>query len=102
VVTEEGSGKLKTIHKYDAPVDLINTLEIPMPDGADVLCVQFQRDEPRIWAHIDLSRRPDVMRRFRWVGTGWNDVVGRYVGTVQQAGYVWHLFEVTANEGSDR
>ncbi len=84
-----------TIYKYPLPMDSRPVVELPR--GAEVLCVQAQREDPYIWARVDpgqvLEPRPFVL-----VGTGHPlpDGTGHYVGTFQlMGGYnVFHLFEV--------
>lgn len=83
------------IFKYLLKLQELNTL--PMPENARILSFQMQGDVPTLWAYVDpLARR--TSRSFRIVGTG-NEVPPEcnfesYIGTVQDRGYVWHLFEV--------
>jgi hypothetical protein len=85
-----------TIWKYWLPID--NTVYIEMPDGAEVLTVQMQRDKACIWALVDPQAMP-MARRFSWRGTGHpvEPDHGRYIGTVHMldGGLVFHLFERT-------
>lgn len=84
-----------TIHKYDVS-DLADHLEIEMPTGAEVLCVQLQNGKPMIWARVDSSAQKE-QRCFRWCGTGHSaDGCHGYIGTVQMNGLVFHLFEAAA------
>lgn len=84
------------VWKY--PIPLEDWPELPMPLGADVLCVQMQGDMPCLWARVDPDAAKTI-RQFRWAGTGHQLTpdVGRYVGSVQMMGgaLVFHLFEVT-------
>lgn len=72
---------------------------VKMPVGAQVLTVQMQGDMPCLWAEVD-DTAPKEMRHFVVFGTGWNlpremgysDV---YIGTVQDASLVWHVYELT-------
>lgn len=70
--------------------------KIEMPRGAQILCVQAQRDSPQLWALVD-PNAPKVTRVFRTYGTGWDfDATGlSYVGTFQLGGgsLVFHVFE---------
>jgi hypothetical protein len=94
---------LKTIWKYP----LLNSTEhgrltdrpvIDMPRGAQPLDVQMQGALPHVWALVD-DTAPREPRQFVIVGTGDNAAgVGRHVGTWQQAGYVFHLFEAPQAE----
>jgi hypothetical protein len=81
---------------YKFPLTLGDWTSVPMPEGADVLCVQVQHGEPFVWARITVGN-PPILRHFRIAGTG-HDLgsnVGRYVGTFQMAGggLVLHVFE---------
>jgi hypothetical protein len=85
---------ISRVYKY--PLTLGDWTSVPMPHGADVLCVQVQRDEAFIWARITVGN-PPVLRHFRIAGTG-HDLgsnVGRHVGSFQMAGgdLVFHVFE---------
>lgn len=82
---------METIWKFKAPID--DTIRIKMPVGAVVLSVQAQNGEPCIWAIVNPA--VDVeFRTFHWRGTGHPlGEVGRFVGTVQFPGLVFHLFE---------
>jgi hypothetical protein len=81
---------------YKFPLTLGDWASVPMPGGADVLCVQVQNGEPFLWARITVGS-PPIVRHFRIAGTG-HDLgsnVGRYIGTFQLAGggLVFHVFE---------
>lgn len=67
---------------------------LDLPSGAHVLTVQKQGDRPMLWASCE-SDAPREERRFIIAGTGraLPEHVGQYVGTWQDDGYVWHLFE---------
>ena len=80
-----------TIHKY--PTSIEDQFFIKMPDGAEILTVQQQAGGPCIWAKVDTSK-PVRDRLFHWRGTGYDaSNLGRYVGTIQELGLVFHLFE---------
>lgn len=72
---------------------------IQMPEGAKVLCVQTQGNQPNLWALVDEKKDPTVTRKFAVHGTG-NPMAdgdpGTYVGTFQLYGgdLVFHVFEV--------
>jgi len=65
-----------------------------MPNGARVLSVQMQHGDPTLWALCNPNERP-TERTFEIMGTGqpfeWCE--REFVGTVQNAGFVWHVFE---------
>lgn len=86
---------MQTIWKY--PLEgLVATVR--MPHNAQILTVQMQQGVPCLWALVDPDA-PTAARRFVARGTG-QDADGldarAYCGTVQQGGFVWHLFEVPA------
>ena len=87
---------MTTIHKYDLPI--ADEVFVDMPEGASVLCVQMQDGLPRLWAVVETTL-PMKPRHFRVFGTG-NPItkflMGRYIGTVQDGLWVWHVYEVTA------
>lgn len=70
------------------------TNEVVMPLGAEILCVQEQRGYITIWAKCHPNVKTEV-RHIEVHGTGneFDDKGLRYVGTVQQDGFVWHIFE---------
>jgi hypothetical protein len=99
------------IYKYEFSVQ--GSFNIAMPAGAEVLCVQMQRETPCIWAVVD-PEKERVERHFLCYGTGhemnpldfigslkiFNYKTGRdlkalYIGTFQmmQGSLVFHLFE---------
>lgn len=89
---------MKTIWKYE----LVTTDEqrIEMPSGANVLCVQTQREIPCLWAEVDPNAKRDF-RTFRIFGTGHALDVGaeaRYVGSYQprHGSLVFHVYEITS------
>lgn len=85
------------IYKY--PFQVEGEVEIEMPKGARVLCVQVQRDIPCIWAIIEPSQPIVEIRHFRVFGTGqpmdMHPDFLHYIGTFQLAGgnFIGHLFE---------
>ena len=81
---------MRTIWKFPIPLDA--TIEIKMPIGATLLTVQMQGSRPMLWAIVDPASDM-VTRILRIAGTGTGEPEGRYVGTWQHHGYVWHLFD---------
>lgn len=83
---------MKTIFKY--PLDVVDTQVIKLPKGADPFTAQFQSDQLCIWAAVDTDAELED-REFRIIGTGQPlDLSGvfRYLSTVQQGSFVWHIF----------
>jgi hypothetical protein len=73
-------------------------IEIGMPEGAEILCVQSQGEGVFIWAIVDDNMGYE-RRRFAVYGTGQEIdaiTVERYIGTFQLYGgkLVFHLFGV--------
>lgn len=75
---------------------------LSMPSHARVLSVGVQGDMIVLWALVNPEYAYE-QRQFRAFGTGWvisDDDWGngptKIIGTVQQAGLVWHIFEVGA------
>lgn len=90
---------MKTIHKYPLNLDTEQTLT--MPAAAEILSVQDQGGVLCIWALVDTDRLPEE-RRFRVYGTGHAiaNFPHKYLATVIQGSFVWHVFErFTASRG---
>lgn len=88
---------MKRIYKYK-----LNTREgrlTPLPTGAAILTIAMQHNMLCLWAIVDMSVTTETRRDIRVIGTGWDidDPVGTYLATVQDGGYVWHIFEVPAD-----
>ena len=84
------------IFKYGLAVR--DDVRIALPRGARILCVQVQDVRPCLWALVD-PEAPTCERLFCWRGTGQEMGValeGTYVGTVQLARLVFHLFDCGA------
>lgn len=88
------------IWKY--PLDILGNQLIEMPQGAKLLSVQMQGDQPCLWTLVNpLATR--VLRGIYIVGTGHDltdiyHTMGRHIGTFQVAGIVvgalvFHAFE---------
>lgn len=83
------------IWKFPLEWDYGREAEVEMPKGAEILTLQVQHGIPCLWARL-CPAREKVKRRFSVIGTGWDfDGAGAYVGTYQQDGFVWHVFEIT-------
>jgi hypothetical protein len=86
-----------TVWKY--PLRITDTQPVNMPEGAQILSVQFQGEALCLWALVD-THKPQTQRIIRIIGTG-NPIVEYgtapviFIGTVQQFGgqLVWHVFE---------
>ncbi len=67
---------------------------VQMPKGARILHVAQQAGESCAWAIVD-DTAPMVPRRLVTYGTGWTMPAepGKYLGTVHDGPYVWHIFD---------
>ena len=90
---------MKTIYKYEVPLD--GMFKLRLPKEAIILSFQRQNGMPVIWAMVENSHNTED-RQFRLYGTGHpietipKDVNLHYIGTTQQSQMpplVWHLFE---------
>ncbi len=86
---------MKTIHKYSFQPSVEFFLRLPK--GAEVLCVQVQRDQPCIWALVDLDAELlPTLFSVRGAGhDGGGLTADQYVGTFQlnDGELVLHLFK---------
>lgn len=95
-IQNELKKSMKRIFKYD--LKIADYQEIKMPIGAEVLSVQLQDGDLKIWAIVDPEKEVEV-RHFEIYGTGHelsNNGPRKFLGTVQQNTYmcmVWHVFE---------
>ena len=88
---------MRTIYKYQ--LDLVVTQVVMLPKGAEILTVQKQfrslgTETMCMWALVD----PDAKAEPRTIfiqGTGFEIHADfkRYIATVQDGPYVWHVFE---------
>jgi hypothetical protein len=81
-----------TIWKFPTSGEL--GAKIEMPSGAQILTAQPQGGTLMIWAIVDTDA-PKVKRQVHVIGTGWTSPFPdnvRYVATVQQPPFVWHVF----------
>jgi hypothetical protein len=85
---------MKTIWKFGIPVK--DYFELDLPEGATILHVDCQNDQPQIWAMVKTGT-PLQRRFFRLYGTGhqMGEEYQNHIGSFQMAGgsLVFHLFE---------
>lgn len=86
---------MKTIYKYR--IEIHDSIEVMMPQGAKILTVQEQHGMATIWAIVDTDRT-DVKRVLQIVGTGHDltdRIMGDYIGTFQidSGNLVFHVFD---------
>lgn len=86
---------MKTIWKF--PLEIEDEQEVEMPPKAELLCVQMQGQQPRLWAVVDPDTTERERRTIAIHGTGhpMAEAAGRYLGTFQMHGgmLVFHAFE---------
>jgi hypothetical protein len=84
---------METIYKYPLRL-LADEITLLLPSGAEVLSVGTQGSEIMIWARVH-TNHVDEKRTFVVRGTGHplTGQEGRFIGTVQQEPFVWHIFE---------
>jgi len=85
----------KTIWKFD--LKLLDLQPIQMPVGAEILSVQSQCDELKLWAFVNPFNKTTI-RYIEIYGTGHRidyKFKRNFIGTVQMEkhGLVWHVFE---------
>lgn len=83
---------MKRIYKYQLSITRVQ--EVVMPTGAKLLTAQMQGGMICVWAMVREGAEL-VKRRFSIVGTGHQSDLSEknYVGTVQDDGFVWHVFD---------
>jgi len=84
---------MSTIWKYE--LELTDRQQVIMPTGATILCVQTQLGNLCLWAQVDPNAKKEE-RHIAIVGTGHpiHRNAWKYIGTAQQAVFVWHVFEI--------
>lgn len=82
----------QTIHKWR--LNWMGETLIGMSPNADILDVQIQNGEPTMWVQLDPDEST-VPRKFVLLPTGaeFPKFEGPYIATVQEGGFVWHVFE---------
>ncbi len=84
---------MNAIWKY--PFDVTDHVIVKVPAQSKVLCVQMQGGRPCIWVLVDPSSARTESLHLRVIGTGHQHVLidgERYIGTVQDGQFVWHVF----------
>lgn len=84
-----------TIYKYEIAIAIIQAIRLPK--GATILSLQIDQKnyKPYIWVEVNTEEKEEEARSFSIVGTGTciHSENRSYIGTVQDDGLVWHLFE---------
>jgi hypothetical protein len=83
---------MNTIYKY--PIEITDKQTVSMPIGAQVLSAQMQGTQLCIWALVEVGNI-NCDRRVRVFGTGNTvklDGNWKFVDSVQERIFVWHVF----------
>lgn len=84
---------METIWKYE--LEVIDTQEIFIPNGFEVLAIKTQHGKPCLWARVD-PERSKLNAEIRIHGTGHDvpETTGKYLGTFQihDGELVFHVF----------
>lgn len=82
---------MKTIYKYILEFDKKQQIELPL--DAEMLSVQLQNGQICLWAKVSTTL-PKIKRVIHIYGTGHHIEEDNlsYIGTVQDGGYVLHIF----------
>ncbi len=90
------------IYKYDLG---FGRIDLELPQGAEILHFNMQRNVPRLWALVD-PQAPTETRRFVLYGTGHEILETReeltFIGTalMMEGTFIWHVFEVHSLEST--
>lgn len=84
---------MKKIYKFQ--IELTEYQLLAMPKDAEIISAQSQDGRICLWAIVDTEQDEIVYRHILLVGTGHRvlDNAKKFIGTVQQGAFVWHLFE---------
>jgi hypothetical protein len=82
---------MKRIWKFPLKITDRQTITVPM--FHKILTVQMQNGVPTVWVLVD-PETEEIQVEFTIVGTGNPTDVSAcdYVGSVQERGFVWHVF----------
>lgn len=91
---------MTAIYKYR--LEITETQVVSMPKGAQILTAQMQDGYLCLWALVNTDKK-SAMRSIVICGTG-NPIPSgedftqthRYIATVQEQEFVWHVFEFNA------
>ena len=85
---------MKAIWKFE--LELQGDQLIHMPVDAEIISYQSQNGRIVIWIVVDIWQKMTEPRKFRLIGTGqpFEDFGGSYIGSAQNNGFVWHLYEI--------
>ena len=80
------------IYKYEIAITDCQTIQLPV--GATILCAQMQDSHLCLWADVDtLKETEDRVILVYGTGHETRDIPQRYISTVQDREFVWHVCE---------
>lgn len=83
---------MRRVYKYPVP-DIGTVFTVHLPHDAKAVHFEVQDTNMCFWAVVDPSAKQEP-REFTVFGTGWDIEPGwQYVASLQDAPYMWHLFE---------
>ena len=94
---------MEVIYKWS--FENTDELVIPSSHPINFLTAQFQGEELCVWGIVNKS--PELKKEYKYLvstyGTGWfkNEIAGKYLGTVQEGYYVWHIFVEDISNSKD-
>lgn len=102
---------MRQVFRWEIPVGDVKgsgdgTFTLKLPIGAIPLHVDVQQRAPHMpsmWILCDDEEERTTQRRFLFAGTGAQGseppaAKSEYIGTFQDGGFVWHIFEVPGKE----
>ena len=97
---------MTSIWKFPLSVDDRSYAVVLMPREATVISAQMQLGRLCVWAHVDTNAVVEK-RTFRVFGTGWEmpsdfTEIYRFIATVQDEPFVWHVYEQQPLKGGAR
>ena len=85
---------MRSIWKY--PLKVTSAQDIEMPDGARILSVQMQGEQPCLWAEVDPNQVRERRKFFVAATGGPAPERAQYLGTFQNGAFVGHVYESIA------
>lgn len=86
---------MRTIWKYK--LNQYSKLAIQMPKNSNILCVKHFQGDICLWAEVNTTDGMEELetRYFAIYGTGWEMDLdnSKYIGTVFENIFVWHIYE---------
>lgn len=92
---------MRSVYKYT--LEEADRMELDLPVGAEILSIQYQHGQPRLWALVDTAETRTETRFLRMAGTGHAIMEGglKFISTVVTEGgmLVFHFFELVGKVG---